>query len=492
LINIKRKGFISPLPSLSGTKNTSSVPKMNLEAVGRGVSKAYDVYKGMPQPAQTIITAGAQQIMDNANRRKRDYRGGSGSSKRRKPNSQGGDTSYALSKAQNPTPIELNTGIKPNFYTSDYSDAEVDTCSPMHMSSALIAFPDYTESVLYDYFENIVAFDIQTAAQANVGFNLNVSTQFTGAQILTAMNNLLYGLQVYFYYNSIIAYHSDPSNQNVGMVYIRNNITSSMLEDYYLLERKLRNMPIPPNLLKFVRYMAGNYHSGNTLGSPIIKISPLILSASGVNNTALINSRTNLETSANNTVFTLMRRAVPQWVPGDLGDIPPKAQYDANFNTIFSNLPFRLYDGTNHPVYPNVSTNDEEIEYNVWTEDLDGAAFAMCSVYNSAQDAILPGLIQLVGNSGGTNGATRRSYYEDAGLIQFYRTELYPFLVRSRAETYYVDDFTTFNVTHCHLFGTNRALSVSQETIRETCFKVIDHLMSLDTIRTESKRRGGR
>lgn len=429
-----------------------------------------------------------QQVGNMAADKVKDYL-----NKPRNPNPDGGSGSsrhssgYALSKAPNPLEVKLDSGITPNTYTSDYIDAKENDCSPLHLTSGIVQIPNYASSRLFDYFNQVIAFDIQTKAQANVGFNLNIATQFTPAKILVAMNTLLKSLQIYFFYMSIISYHSDPSNKNEGMIRLRTTMGPAVLESLSLLGRRLSDTPCPPRMLELVRYLSGNYQSGDNQGSAMLKLVPLPLRGDNILLTSDIDTAlADLSTSENNEIYTLLRRAVPQWNPKILYDIPTQPLFDLNFLTIFANAPFVVYD-VSQDRYPKVTSNSDSIAYNTFTNELDGVAFALTSAYNSSTSSWLPGLLTPSVENSGANGNSRKSFYEVGGVKKFYVVQSYPFLVKSRSETYFSPTFST--VSNCHLFGTDKCLSVNGDTIRETSFKVLDYLMSADLI-ANPKRSG--
>lgn len=409
----------------------------------------------------------------------------------------GGSRGFALSNSPEPKPVSLNTGVVPNTYVSDYMDAEENKCSPLHLSGARLTLPTDVSQTLYTFFQNVIAFELQTRAQANVGFNLNITTTFNSANILVAMNALIYALQVCYYFTSIITYCDNPDNKNEGMIYLRNKILADDLENLALLKRRLKSTPVPPNLLELVRYLHSNWYSGDTQGSPILKIVPEYFGAEGLSGDFITTALDGLATTTNNEIFSLIRRAIPQWIPSSLPDVPIIPTYDANFLTIFANLPFTYWNTTTSTVgyQPSVSTADENISYNSFTNNLDGVAFALASVRNSASPGYYyPGLMIPTTDSTVNNGGSRRSYYEVSGTKRLFNTSQYAFLNRSRNETYYLSDLTAFTVSSGHNSGTDRCKGVSANSIKETTLKAVEYLMSLDTIKRSvvPDRRSGR
>jgi hypothetical protein len=401
----------------------------------------------------------------------------------------GRPTTYGLSNAPDPLIVDLSTGIKPQAYTNDFMEAIENKCSPLHMTGAMFKFPDYAGARLRDYFIRIISSDMQTKAQANVSFNLNISDRFTSENILSAMNTLTLAIQYYLYNQSIITYASDPRNKNEGMLYLRERVTPEILEAQYLLGRLLADLPIPPNLLELLRYLSANFFSGINQGSAIIKIYPQVFSTESpdsivIGSELLTNVTNALSTNINKELFSLMRRAIPQWIPGWLKDVPTTCVYDQDFLTIFANLPFVVtdaIDGFNQ--HPRVVTESEEIPYNSFTNELDGTAFALTSCYltTDTNNYPRPGLMQPVPASGTATGNTRLSFYEVGGNARFYVSKDYPFLTRSRMDTYQISDAKDAIITP-HLYGCDRVLGVSVNSLRVTSQETIDYLMSLSSI----------
>jgi len=430
-------------------------------------------------------------------------RGGGGGSGPTRSGSSGNPSGYGLSSAPKPQPISLNSGVRPNTYSSDIMDAIWQTCAPLHMSGVKFQFPTYAASTLYNYFLNVIAFDIQSKAQVNVGFNLNVGTDFSAANILSAFNALAYAVQVYLYYASITSYFSNPHNKNGGMIFLRQGITPQLLEDLSLLERRLLDTPIPPNLLKLLRYLSGTFASGLTEGSPLIKLYPITPSATMIDTTQPAAALAALSTNTNNLVFSLMRRSVPQWKPSAIYDVPTDPQYDQNFSTIFANVPAYVYISSASVGIPAVANSTATVAYNSYANDLDGVAYALTSLYDTVLTQYLPGLMVPSNTAGGSAANnTRQSYYANSSntTLQFYPSDADVFLSRSRPETYKFQDSGS-TVLGLHLPGAKLCQSVTESTVKESAYKAVDWIMSLDSIKidvrkyhfgSQNSRQGGR
>lgn len=391
-----------------------------------------------------------------------------------------GNVSYALSSAPRPKNIHLNSGIKPNTFSNDYMTPIEGACSPLHASVHSLQLPVNSSNPLNAYFLDNICFDLQSRAQENVGFQVDIATVFTTGNILTAYSAALYALQAYFHYTSILSYEIDSRNQNAGMSYARSMIDAQCLSDLAQLGRKIQDLPIPPRMVEWVRYMCGNFYSGDSQGSPIIKIFPSVdtldsdLESPSWPATALAA----LNTDANNKVFTLLRRCVPAWRVGDLYSCYPTPIYDKQFLTIFANLSnFNWVSGalnrTNTVADLNTATN-----YNTFTNMLDGLAFSMSNVYVTSIGASVPALTQPAGTTALTLD-NRFSYYSVSNVKSFYPVVSYPFLALSRSESSVTIGTTTYKP---HIFGTDKCQNVTGSALLIAGQKTLDYLFDVNSI----------
>lgn len=491
LNNDKQLAFVPGQPPVSRPKSLASNRSSYFGDSGKPMLSSgnpllragQQLAKDNPELTGRLIQQGVQVVTDTISGVARKFTGDATMS--------GSHSSgYALSKAPNPSPIQLDSGIRPNTFTSDYMDAKENECSPLHMTSVLMYIPDYATSVLNDWWVKVKAFDFQTKVQDEAGYNIRIDTDFTASKILTALNTSLLALQTYLYYKSIISYCSDGLNTNEGMRYLRNQITPQMMGDLDLLGQALEPIPFPPRMLQMVRYFTGNFFSGPTQGSPIIKIYPAKPSTTGIDTAEIAAATTALTTDANKAVYSLLRRVVPGWVLGVIQDVETNPVYDTNFLTIFANLPFKYYSSTSvNTNFPVVTSDSDTIAYNSYTNALDGAAYALTGMYSTPNAGWFPGLVLVPSGVGTTQGNTRRSFYSVSGVKQMYSVGSYPFLSRSRCETAVINDANSAVLT-CHLSGTDRCKSVTILTVSETATQVLDWMLSTDTIKTSTRKAG--
>lgn len=390
---------------------------------------------------------------------------------------------YALSKAPNPKDISLNSGIKPNTYVNDFMTPVEGSCSPMHMSLGILGIPTAGSNPISTYFANTICFDIQTRAQSNVGFSLDVGTQFTSVQITAAFNAAIQALQTYYFYTSIMSYESDTRNKNAGMKALRDCIDSQTLNDLTRLGRRLEDTPVPPRVVEWVRYMSGNFLSSDSQGAPIIKIYNDFLQTSLVTPalpTLPAQALTALDTAANNIVYTLLRRSIPKWRIGTLYDVPSLPTFDKNFLTIFANLSSSSRVSAVNTFTGSVTDLVTNVPYNAYANTLDGLAYAMTNVYIPAQSLWYPGLCRSYSSSG-TNLDTKRSYYTVSNVSAFYDVVTYPFLALSRQETNVIVGTTTYTP---HLFGTEKCQGVDGYALVQSAQNALDFMFDVDSIPT--------
>jgi len=390
------------------------------------------------------------------------------------------NASYGLSKAPNPKPVMLNSGIAPPCYANDFMTPVENSCSPMHVSAQVLGLPQTAANTVCDYLLKTIAFDIQTRAQVNVNFNLDL-TVFSATQIVSSMNDVIRALQVYFYYTSILSYEANTRNKNSAMIDLRSKITSQMISDLTSLGRRLEDTPCPPRIVQWIRYMSMNYLSGNSQGAPLIKIAPSF--DFNTNTTLIASTLTTLTSTANTNLFVLMRRSIPQWRIGTLFDVPTIPVFDPNFLTIFANLSVNTYNGANANLYTQVTLTSDSLMYNSFDNRLDGAAFAMCSASVPVQGQV-PGL-SVPSLSGSVS--SRKSFYAVSGVISWYDSSKYQFLAVNRAETYRVVNLADTTLGKAHLSGAEMCQGVSVDSLVQNAKNFLDFLFNVRTIASDGK-----
>jgi hypothetical protein len=91
---------------------------------------------------------------------------------------------------------------------------------------------------------------------------------------------------------------------------------------------------------------------------------------------------------------------------------PVAPLHDPNFMTIWTNSPASVNTGSGFLYNPTVNSFDEQILYSNYAEPLDGAAYALTSVWNGQTGLQYPGLLETVDTTifGGAQHHTRFEY----------------------------------------------------------------------------------
>lgn len=395
------------------------------------------------------------------------------------------NTSYALSGAPNPKAISLNSGILPNTFINDYMFPVEGACSPLHMTCTNLAIPTAAANPLSAYFTNTICFDIQTKAQANVGFGVDISSVLSAANIVTTFNVTIRALFIYFYYSSILSYESNTKNKNIGMIALRQSIDTVTMSDLKQLGNRLEDTPIPPKVVEWVRYMAGTFLSSNTQGSPLLKLCPSasVIYGTPPTTSIAIDAFINLNATQCVNVNVLLRRCFPKWRIGTLYDCPTVPTYDKNFLSIFANMQTCNRPGVS-PIYNNIVANSNTaVPYNTFSNNLDGLAFAMSGIYDSALAVSYPG-IATASSATAAFPDNRYSYYIVSGAKGFYPVVSYSFLALSRQESSQYMGATLYTP---HLFGTDKCQNVTGSALMQSGQNTLDFLFDTKSLSITGK-----
>jgi hypothetical protein len=390
------------------------------------------------------------------------------------------NASYGLSKAPNPRPVNLNSGIVPNTYANDYMLATTNSCSPLHMHCVKLEFPTSVNNTLSKYLTQTIMFDIQTRAQANVGFDVDITSKLSQTNLVAAFQAALSALQIYYYYASILSYESDPRNKNEGMINLRQSLSAQYISDLVQLGRRLEDTPVPPRIVEWVRYMSMNFLSGDSQGSAILKTTfDSTVMDTFTSPSPIAVALANLNSVSNINVFTLLRRAIPQWRVGKLYDVPPTPVFDKNFLTIWANMPSNHYSAGVFVYGSNVTSTSDVVQYNSYHNRLDGMAFAMGGTFDTVSITNRPGFTVPFCT---TTKFSKRSFYSVAGAAGTWENVVgNHFLSMSRAESYQTETVGGTPITP-HLPGAEKCQGVSSQALNQTAQNVLDFLFDINSI----------
>jgi len=387
--------------------------------------------------------------------------------------------------ATNPEPytFTLNTGIKAPVYSPLYQNSTLNNNASMRFCAFGVNYTSDNFSVS-SFVQTVIYTVVQNAVQRAVNFS--VGTTITSSGLTNWMNALINALNAYFYVKSILAYNQNPMNRNDAMVSLRSGISSTDLNSMYELERILLGTPIPPNLVNFCWWLNGNYQDGQLPNSMICKIYPncsipTYSSASGdfahnINWSGLISGL-----NTYNYISVLMARAVPGWVKGELPSYPDLPVWDANWLTIFANIPVYGLDSFNTSgiIGPSIASSTTSWNYNTFTNELDGVAYALAAVYDSSNSAFLPTMASI---SKFTNGVSTTQYTNRLVWYsgQWQNANLNPYY--APLWTYEVTTAVTGTYTAVNIPGTQVVLGVNESSATQAALQLAEWLFSIDTI----------
>lgn len=409
----------------------------------------------------------------------------------------GGSGSYShydaskLSYGMKSIEVRLNTGIKPNCYGVYYQDALTNS-SPLHLTMTRVTFLGMTPGSPVDTFYSVVLSTIfQNLAQAAVSFNINANTAFSDTNLRNYFDAVALALSYYYYYGGIITYCNNPQNRNEGMIKLRNMMSANDLNDLSQLQMILMGTPIPPNLNHLIFWLHQTYRDSTLPGAALLKIAPFPFAATtdaankfsafpaGYINNAILN----LISGQNRTTGSLMARCCPGWTSEQLLAPTDMPLHDPGFCTLWANLPnVSVYTSGSAVKTPSVTSLDSSISYNSYTNDLDGAISGLVSVYDSTNSYWLPTLLDcgIINVYATTKYSNRVSFLKGTdGENTFYPITAYPGPSLHRGETFYL---TGTSVAGYQKFGTEVVLNMNVNSIKETAQKLIQWLLSLDSI----------
>lgn len=178
--------------------------------------------------------------------------------------------------------------------------------------------------------------------------------------------------------------------------------------DLDLLEQ-IRDMlpafPIPPNLNSLCFWLYQNFTDGFN-GQNLIKFMPVgfndtsdvystATGFTGTNSIVLKNLITNINTSDNMQLASLLTQVVPSWLKPNIMDPSPIPVYSSYFSTVFANAHYNYAHGGNTYQSPVYADNDI-VNFISFDEVLDGLVLGLTSENVNTTGSFKPGLGFLV------------------------------------------------------------------------------------------------
>jgi hypothetical protein len=383
----------------------------------------------------------------------------------------------------------ISTSLSTPVSTYNYADnlGENSYLIPLWIQNARFEFPKETDSaVLADWFRKVVVPEFQAAASKSVSFRLDSENIFTVENITKYLNDISYALQVFYFYSSIIIFQ-DGRNRNVGMRVLNESIDPNDLEKLYTLKRRLEQLPIPPRLVEFCRWLMSTYAMGPLPYTPLIKLMPFpfdvvesqTFNTFGVGGAVLDNALNGV--NSHGQVSNLLGVIAPNWVNEELYSPMSEAVYDEQFRTLFVNCPSieSNSNGTSVKNFPATTETQEPYTYASYSANLDGAIVACASVWND--DELKPGLINLYpsASGGGVSFNTRLHFNSDSetfspnwltGGSEFFSPYTYQLNANGNVAIFDLPP------------GSFGIKGVSIDSIRESSKEFVEYLLSIETL----------
>ncbi len=330
--------------------------------------------------------------------------------------------------------------------------------------------------------------------------SFSIPNGFTYSTIYAAFNALIQALQVYWFFNSIIQYNSDPANSNQGMRYLRQCMTANDINSYVLLREAIARMPCPPNLKQFVFYLNQTYCSGDIPGCSLIKISPVEF----FNNNGNICPATSSIDAATKKlydyapVWNILSRACPNWISPSVWNTCIVPAYDQEFLTIFANLPYTgIKAGENGYSFngPKVQSFTQDINYFSYTNELDGGAFSLTSIIyeniDTSTEKLMPGFMIPQPSTIATDITSNRFSFVSGlgitgGFADVFSSDSKSYL--NRGETYCINGILNLNNNELKP-GSQLCFGVNTQTVGQTCAKLLRFLFDTSSIKPAVDKR---
>lgn len=496
--DVLNSGFVSPnlnYPKLVSTakksaeQNQSNLRKVVQDVAMEGLSQATGLNSETVSAISDIANLASNILGANATPSV-NFEGGGGA-----PGSGGrGDKPIGpntLSFKTNPVKVDFKTDIVTNAYPMTFHEPS-NINSPLHITGACVLLPNTTD--MDNYFERKIFNDFSIAIQGAISFSL--PSFFTPVALKEYFNNVLEALQVYYFYDSVVNFTANYQNTNAGMLNIKDNLSANELNGLTNLKYMLSGFPIPPNMLSLCYFLNQTYSTGVNRGSSLIKFSPVPWAFDGgsglTSDTQYINYMLD-KLAGSRDMAQIINRACPKWLMANLPGSQDLPSYSEEFMTVFANAVFSTTNsaGTITTRNNTVSLPNVDIPYSCFTNELDGALYALTSPYFNE---FTPGIMEpRVATNDDASMHNRWSFIN--GSVWATPTTANEEFFLARPETSRNISTTALTTNIC--YGASKLLGVNVNSITQTAYSMVSWLCSSDTIGQQrdnriykSRRRG--
>lgn len=324
----------------------------------------------------------------------------------------------------NPVEIELNTGIPVNSYTSIYQDSVPGAFTPLGINIGRLSFLNNTADYVSSFFNNVAGGQFITVVQRNISYQL--PSGFTVSNLINYFDSLANALQIFYFWDSILTYTNSSANRNPGLQYIRQySISATTIANLNNLKWILSGTPIPPNLRLFCSWLMQNFTNGELPNSPIIRFCPVAMKTSPIGSGFYVPDDSSIATiiatlQSYNYITNVLASAFPAWINNEMPGSLSSTVHDSNFSNIWSNSPYlyRTNSAAAYVITPTVVNASIPVTYSCFTSNPDGAALALCSIFNSQSGIFEPSLLNTFGSGDGSTFQSNHFHYVNSGVSQ--------------------------------------------------------------------------
>jgi hypothetical protein len=282
--------------------------------------------------------------------------------------------------------ISFSSGINPGFVINGYESSAFDFSTCFIQCGGF--FDTIHESMYKTQLDEILFVDYLFEVQKRVKYNIN--KKFTEENFYKYFTHVSNALQLYYMTDSIIA-HTQSRNirhKNRGLMYLRSTFDAEILSSQQQLGEILKTVPIPPNLLNFIRYMYQNFTFSELPGHPIYRLGfrQTLHSTCKFGSISSQYYRVIIDELISDTVTIGILNSAFQ-DEFKFSTLPPSndiPMYDKNFMSFWHNndITYLSNKDKNMTHTRFVKDEDQDYKYLVFDDDMDGIFYASSTIFN--------------------------------------------------------------------------------------------------------------
>jgi hypothetical protein len=293
---------------------------------------------------------------------------------------------FTVPESRGVSSLTFTTDISPGFVINGY-ESSINGYSTCFLQCGSF-FDTITENMFQTQLDDVLFSEYLFEIQKRVRYNID--KKLTKFNFYRYFSNVSNALQLFYMVDSIIA-HSQSTNirhKNRGLQYLRSTFDADLLSCHQRLNEVLTTVPVPPNLLNFIRYLMQNFTFTEGEGYPIYRLAFRQTLHNSCKSGSLSPQYYDViinELISDTTTIGILNAAFPKEFKFD--DLPPSQDvpiYDKNFITFWSNNDITyLVDKAkelSHTRY--VADESQNYKYFVFNSDVDGIFYGSSTIYN--------------------------------------------------------------------------------------------------------------